>query len=168
MFIGGLLTLWVGLFPGYVVFGVRPPDRAIFTAMFIFLWTYTLLMFVLGWWTASSSVFPVTRSFARVALTLLLVSLVYLSPVRTGLSQIRLTPVLQLYSQLWDARDAYLRLAGEQGQMDVVVQSIRLNPALSDLRETIWIVGELEESPENWKNQAAAKYYGVRSITGEK
>lgn len=167
IFTCGLLALWVGLFPGYVVFGVRPPDRAIFTAMFIFLWTYTLLMFVLGW-TASSSVFPVSRSFARAVLTLLLVPLVYLSPIQTGLSQVRLIPVYRLYAQLWDARDASLVQAGEQGQTDVVVQSIRLNPALSDLQETIWIAGELEEGPENWKNRAAAKYYGLGSITGKK
>lgn len=159
--------LWMGFFPGYTVFGVRPPDRAIFTAMFIFLWIYGMVCLLIGW--SIRSLFSQTaHSWSKFVLILGLAILIYFSPVQTASSQFKLIPVFQLYAQLWDSRDTLLRLSAEQGHMDVVVVSIRRNRALSDLGATIWLLGELEENPANWKNQAAANYYNLNSITGEK
>ena len=167
VFVGGCFMLWMGLFPGYVVFGIRPPDRAVFTSMFVFLWAYALLSLLVGWFV-SRSLSPTNRDRIQLPLVLCLAFLVYLSPVRTGFSQVRLFPAFQLYTRLWDARDEFLRGASGQGETDVVVQSIRYNPALRDLRPTIWLLGELEENPNNWKNRFAAQYYGLKSIRGEK
>jgi hypothetical protein len=166
MLVCACLMLWMGLFPGYTVFGVPPPDRAIFTAMFIFLMAYALFCFLIGW--IVGSLLPSSfQNPVYVLLAFCLAVLVYLSPIQTAISQLKLIPILQLYAHLWDERDAFLRRAGEQGQGDVTIPSIRYHPDLGALKSTIWLVGELEEDPGNWKNNAASIYYGLHSITGQ-
>lgn len=167
IFIGASIMLWAGFFPGYVAFGVRPPSRAIFSAMFIFLSSYGLLCLCAGY-IVNSLLTMRWHSWIRITLLAGLAWLMYLSPLQTAYSQAGLIPVFQKYAQLWDSRDAFLRHASEQGQTDVTVQSLRLNPDLQKIKSTIWLVGELEEDPANWKNQAAANYYGLKSITGQK
>ena len=164
--LGAYLMLWMGFFPGYTVFGVRPPDRALFTSMFVFLLAYALFFFLIGWMIGSLLSAHV-RSMVYGLLALCLAAMMYQLPVKTGISQLKLIPALRLYAQLWDERDAFFRRAGEEGQMDVVVPTISYHPELAPLKSTIWLVGELEESPANWKNNAASIYYGLRTITGQ-
>jgi len=88
--------------------------------------------------------------------------------LRTAIAAAQWTPALRSYAQLWDARDAFLRQAGAQHKGAVVIPSLRRDPALHDLPSTsIWLVGELEETPAFWVNNAAATYYGVKSIAGK-
>ena len=90
----------------------------------------------------------------------------YWMQVRTASASAQLIPTLRIYAQLWDERDAFLRQAGAQHKGAVVIPSLRRNPALHDLPPTsIWMLGELEENPGFWINQAAASYYGLKSIS---
>jgi hypothetical protein len=164
-FLAAYLLLWMGFFPGYAVFGVRPPDRALFTAMFIFLMAFSLLCFLIG--RAAGSYLPTHgRNLISAVLALSLAFLLYLSPLRTGISQIKLIPVYRLYAQLWDERDAFLRKSSQQGRLNVTIPSIRYHPGLSPIKSTIWLDGDLEENPTNWKNNSVSLYYRLSSITG--
>jgi hypothetical protein len=107
---------------------------------------------------------PYAITIAQISLVLLVVWL----PVRATFSYARLIPSLRLYAQLWDERDLFLRQQSSQGARDVIVPSLRRNPALHEIQATFWLEGDLQEIPESWINQAAADYYGLASITGRK
>jgi len=107
------------------------------------------------------------RVLEGLALVLLLASMVWMQG-RTAVAAAQLVPTLRAYVQRWDARDAFLRQAGAQKQGGVVIPSLRRDPALHDLSPaSIWMLGELEENPHFWVNQAAASYYGLKSISGK-
>ncbi len=159
-------SLAAGFFPSYVAWGIRPPDRAIFVPVFIFVWAFVLLGFFAG--SHLSSYFSSgTRWYAFQSLLFaLLVLSMYWMQVRTAIASAQLIPTLRIYAQLWDERDAVLRQAGVQRKGDVVIPSLRRDPALHDLPPaSIWMLGELEENPSFWINQAAASYYGLKSIS---
>ena len=162
------ILLWAGFFPAYTVFGYRPPDRAIFTSMFIFIWAYVLLMLFAGY-LLNSFITPFMYKSIQIFMFVCLALSIYWLPVRNAYSLSKLVPGLRLYAQLWDERDEFLRQAGVQGLRDVVVQSLRRNSALHDLQElTIWMEGDIQLGDDHWINRAAARYYGLTSINGRR
>jgi hypothetical protein len=162
------ILLWAGFFPAYTVFGYRPPERAIFTSMFIFIWTYVLLMLFAGY-LLNSFITPFMYKSIQIFMFVCLALSICWLPVRNAYSLSKLVPSLRLYAQLWDERDEFLRQAGVQGLRDVVVQSLRRNSALHDLRElTIWMEGDIQLGDDHWINRSAARYYGLNSITGRR
>jgi hypothetical protein len=162
------VLLWAGFFPSFVAWGTRPPDRAIFVPMFIFVWVVVLLGVFVG--QRLSSIFAAgarRNGWQGVVFVLVFLSLVWMQ-VRTASAAAQLVPSLQAYVQLWDARDQFLRQAALQHKGAVVIPSLRRDPALRGLPSTsIWMLGELEETPHFWVNQAAADYYGLKSISGK-
>lgn len=71
-------------------------------------------------------------------------------------SWISQVPFYLNYAHRWDARDAQIRMAIEQGEKDLVIPGL-------ESREG---VAEVQLDPEDWVNQCMADYYGVDSITG--
>jgi hypothetical protein len=161
------LLLSAGFFPSYMVWGARPVDRATFLPMFILVWAYILFGFFVGRFLNSYSKPGALRTcFQGFILLSLVLALVWMQ-ARTTLASLQMVPALRTYVQLWDERDAFLRQASLQNKGDIVIPSLRRNPAMHDLRDTIWMTGELTEDRRNWINQAAARYYGVQSIAGK-
>jgi len=161
---GAYLLLWAGFATRFAVMGTRPPDRAIFTPMFLWIWMFVCLGVFAGdflhyrlrpAWQVSGS------WIAQICLALLILWL----PVRAAVSYASLAPGLRLYAQLWDERDTFLRQASARGEQEVVIDSLRRNPALHSIQTTFWIEGDLQDSPDHWINQAAASYYHLTSIT---
>ncbi len=167
IFCSAYLLMWAGFLPAFVAFGKRPPERALFTSLFILLWAYGLLMVIVGS-ILRLKIKEGIHFYLSSVLMLALGIVMVLSPLQTALVQIKLIPVYQLYAQTWDERDAYLREASQKGELDVVVPSLRRNPAFAEIKDTIWIIGDIEETPNNWKNKDMAFYYRLKSITGQK
>jgi hypothetical protein len=167
LLIGAYILLWAGFAPRFAVMGDRPPDRTIFTPMFLFIWMFVLFALLLGDFLQNHFrlfLHPYLRAIVQIGLILLIVWL----PVRATFSYAQMAPSLRLYAQLWDQRDLFLRQQSMQGVKDVIVPSLRRNPALRDIQATFWLEGDLHEVPESWINQVAADYYGLSSITGRK
>lgn len=160
-------VLSAGFFPAFVAWGSRPPDRAIFVPMFIFVWAYVLFGFLAGYLLNSYLKFGRIRTGLRAFMLLSLVVAMIWMQARTVFASLQMVPALRTYVQLWDERDAYLRQASMQNKGPIVIPSLRRNPALHDLRDTIWLTGELSETPDNWINVAASYYYRVHSISGK-
>ena len=158
------ILMWAGFVPQYAVMGIRPAERAIFMPMFLLLWAFVLLVFIAGAQTRTHLTPPVFHASRTILLAALALALFWI-PVRSAYSLSRMIPSLQLYAQHWDARDAVLRQASAEGKKDVVVESLRRNPALHDIQSTFWIEGDLQDIPDHWINQVAASYYGLSSIT---
>ena len=161
----GLLS--VGFFPAFVVWGTRPVDRAAFLPIFLFILAFMLFGFFAGRFLAGL-VQPGKRQTAlQLTLTMLLALTMLWLQGRATIAAAQLLPTLQTYARLWDERDAFLHAARSQKEGEIVVPSVRRNPDLHDIRDTIWDVGELSEDPRDWINQVAAAYYGVKSISGK-
>jgi hypothetical protein len=161
----GLLS--VGFFPAFVVWGTRPVPRAAFLPIFLFIWAFVLFGFFTGR-ALSRYVRPgKPQTYARAGLLVLLALTMFWLQARTTISTVQWLPTLQTYARLWDERDAFLRVASSQKKDDIVVPSVRRNPGLHDIRDTIWILGELSEDKRDWINLVAANYYGVKSISGK-
>lgn len=158
-------SLSAGFFPAFVVWGTRPADRAVFVPLFIFIWVFVLFGFFLGRFLSS---YPgkLRPYFQALLLLVLALSMLWVQ-VRAALAATQMLPAVQKYARLWDERDAFLRSAGAQNKDDIVLPSLRHQPGLQNIRDTIWITGELLEDPRNWINQMAASYYGVKSISGK-
>jgi hypothetical protein len=161
------VLLSAGFFPAFVAWGARPPDRAVFVPMFIFVWAYVLFGFFAGRFFNAHLKADALRTGLQGLLLILLVVAMGWTQVRTAYASLQLIPTLQTYVQLWDQRDAFLRQASLQHKGDVVIPSLRRNPAFRNIQASIWMVGELVEDKHNWINQAAASYYRVRSISGK-
>jgi len=167
LLVSAYLLMWAGFIPQYAVMGIRPAERAIFMPMYLLVWVFVLCGVFVGAQLSVRLKSPIVQA-GRTSLLAVLVLLLLWSPLRSAYSLSRLLPSLQLYAQLWDERDQFFRQQSSQGVREVVVPSLRRNPALQDLRTTFWLEGDLQEVPENWINQAAAAYYGLTSITGRK
>jgi hypothetical protein len=163
LLIGVYILLWAGFVPQYAVMNIRPAERAIFMPMALLLWVFVLCAVFAGAELDACLKPPVSQASRAILLTALALSLFWV-PVRSAYSLSWMIPSLQLYAQRWDARDAVLRQAGIQGEKEVVVESLRRNPALHEIQPTFWIEGDLQDIPEHWINQVAASYYGVASI----
>jgi hypothetical protein len=135
--------------------------------MFILMWAYILFGFFVGRFLNSYFKSGVLRiCFQGFILLSLVLALVWMQ-ARTTLASLQMVPALRTYVQLWDGRDAFLRQASLQDKGDIVIPSLRRNPAMHDLRDTIWMTGELVENRRNWINLVAAHYYRVQSIAGK-
>ena len=164
---GAYVLLWSGFIPQYAVMGIRPPDRAIFTPLFIFIWMFVLLGIFTGYFfngLIKPSLNPYARMFAQISLIFLMIWM----PFRSAFSFAKMAPSLSLYARLWDERDIYLRQQSFQGAKLVSVPSLRRNPALHDIQSSFWLEGDIQEAPDYWINQAAADYYRLMSITGKR
>lgn len=161
----GLLS--VGFFPAFVVWGTRPVDRAAFLPIFLFILAFILFGFFAGRFLAGLAQPGKRQTAIQLTLTMLLALTMFWLQGRATISAVQLLPTLQTYARLWDERDAFLRAARTQKKGNIVVSSVRRNPNLHDIRDTIWDVGELSEDPRDWINQVAAAYYGVKSISGK-
>jgi hypothetical protein len=161
---GAYILLWAGFIPQYAVMGIRPADRVIIMPMYQFLLAFVLLGLFLGIQLSSRLPSQIYRYVRVLLLTVLSVAMFWI-PVRTANSLVSLAPSLKLYAQLWDERDLYLRQASALGEKDVVVDSLRRNPALHNIQMTFWIEGDLQDSSDHWINQMAANYYGLSTIT---
>jgi len=158
------IMLWSGIFPGYAVFQVRPPDRALFTGLFIFIIAFTICGVLLG--QVIQTYFSESRRQTLIAVTSIMVGLtIYWIPVRTANSLLEIAPTIRLYSQLWDIRDAEIRQRIGIGEQDLIVCNFRRLRELDRLDDTLWISGDLYESPTHWINVAASSYYGANSIS---
>ena len=164
LLVGAYILLWAGFAPRFAVMGTRPPDRAIFTPLFLFIWMFVLLGVFAGHFIQNRiklPLHPYVRTVVQIGLLLLIVWL----PVRAAFSYASMAPSLRLYARLWDERDMFLRQQRLNGVRDVIAPSLRRNPALHDIQTTFWIEGDLQDLPDHWINQEAANYYGVASIT---
>jgi hypothetical protein len=144
--------------------GVRPAERAILMPMFLFLWMWLLLGIFTGLEAARRVPTAASPAVRGVLLVVLALGLVWL-PLRTASVYFQLVPELRLYARLWDERDTALRAASARGERQVVVESLRRNPALHAIQATFWIEGDLQDPSDHWINQVAASYYGLASIS---
>ena len=161
---GTYILFWAGFVPQYAVMGIRPAERAIFMPMFLFQWAFVAFGVFLGR-QLSSRLSPRAYSYTRVLVLASLALTLLLIPVRAAISFAGLIPELRLYSQLWDERDTILRQASAQDKGNVVVASLRHNPALHNIQTTFWIEGDLQDPADHWINQMASNYYGLASIS---
>ena len=159
--------LAAGFFPAFVVWGIRPVDRAIFIPLFIFIAASLLLGFFFGRFLSAYFKYENARIYLQGFALLVLVLGMGMMQVRVAFSELRLFSALQTYARLWDERDAFLRQASGNKKGNIVVPSLRRNPAFHDIQGTIWMTGELSENRKVWINRAAALYYGVQSISGK-
>ncbi len=164
LFVGAYILLWAGFVPQFAVMGLRPVDRAAFMPMFLFVWAFLLTGFFAGAQLSALNSNPLKLSARIISLTAL-AFLLFWVPVRTSISLLETAPVLRLYAQLWDERDAALRLAAQRGEQDVLVDSLKHNPALHAMQTSFSIEADLQDDPENWINQVAASYYGLKTIS---
>lgn len=164
LFLGAYITMWAGFVPQYAVMGIRPAERVIIMPMTLFI-TFFVLVFVASGQKLADFSLESFQTAMRRAMLLLLALVIFWLPVRSALTYVRLVPTLRTYAQLWDQRDQKLREAAADGEGDVIVKSLKRNPALHDIQTTFWIEGDLQEDPNNWINQAASIYYGLNSIT---
>ena len=164
MLINAYILMWAGFVPQYAVMNIRPTERAIFMPMFLLLWAFVLFGVFAGV-QLRTHLTPLIWQVGRAILLAALALALFWIPLRSAYSLFQMVPSLQLYAQRWDARDASLRQASADGQKDVVVESLRRNPALHDIQSTFWIEGDLQDISGHWINQVAANYYGLSSIT---
>ncbi len=142
--------------------GTRPPDRAIFTPLYLFILALVFCGLLAGD-LLRSRLRPAWPVYSLLQLSLFL--LVGWLPLRAAVSYATLAPELRLYAHLWDERDTFLRQAAARGEQEVIVNSLRSNPALHAIQASFWIEGDLQEASDNWINQEAAAYYGLTSIS---
>ena len=159
---GAFILLWAGFAPRFAAMGTRPPDRAIFTPLYLFILTLVFCGLLAGD-LLRSRLRPAWPVYSLLQLSLFL--LVGWLPLRAAVSYATLAPELRLYAHLWDERDTFLRQAAARGEQEVIVNSLRSNPALHAIQASFWIEGDLQEASDNWINQEAAAYYGLTSIS---
>ncbi len=163
----GCVMLSAGFFPAFVVWDIRPVDRAVFLPMFLFVLTFVLFGFFGGRFLSALVKTEKLRLYSQAFLLLSLTLIMLWMQMRVALVSVQLIPTLQTYARLWDERDAFLHEASTQARGNIVLPSLRHHPAMHDIRDTIWIAGELSENKFDWVNRTAAQYYGVKSISGK-
>jgi hypothetical protein len=99
-----------------------------------------------------------------------MIGLVYIAlffgPIATINANLKLLPTLRTYSILWDERDQVIRDAVNRGEKTLTVANFQNHKDLQGLdNSSLWIVGDLEEDPDYWINQGAAKYYGLDKLS---
>ena len=159
------LGVWSTLVPSFVIRGYAPPERALLIAFFL----VTCLVIFWGWLAATilHSLFIKTNTYP---LELTMIGLVYIAlvfgPIATITANLKLLPSLRIYSILWDERDQVIRDAGNRGERILTVTNFQKHKDLQGLdNASLWIVGDLEEDPDYWINQGAARYYGLDQLS---
>ena len=163
LILGATILLWAGFIPYFTVMGIRPVDRVLILPMYIFIWAFVLM----GVFTGQQLVLhlpPMVYKISQVSVMALLTFLLFWMPVRTAILYASNIPDLRLYAQLWDLRDAKLRQSSLNGDKDVIVDSLKHDPALHNIQPSFWIEADLQDDTNSWINEAAAKYYGLKSI----
>jgi hypothetical protein len=157
--------IWAALAPSFVIRGYAPPERALLIAFFL----VTCLVIFWGWLAATTlHLFLIKTNTYLLQLTT--IGLVYIAlffgPVATISSNLKLLPTLRTYSILWDERDQIIRDAVNRGEKTLTVTNFQKHKDLQALdNSSLWIVGDLEEDPDYWINQGAAKYYGLDKLS---
>ena len=164
LILGTTILLWAGFIPYFTVMGIRPVDRVLIMPMFMFIWAFVLLGVFFGL-QLKSRLSPLPGSLTTASILAILAFFLFWIPIRTAISYARIVPDLRLYAQLWDKRDLELRQASALGEQDVIVNSLKHDPALHNIQDSFWIEADLQDATDNWINEAAAAYYGLRSIT---
>ena len=159
------LGIWSALAPSFVIRGYAPPERALLIAFFL----VTCLVVFWGWLVAT-----ILRLFVLKADNYLpqfiILGLVYTAlvfgPIATITANLKLLPTLRTYSILWDERDQIIRDAVNRGEKILTVANFQKHKDLQGLdNSSLWIVGDLEEDPDYWINQGAARYYGLDKLS---
>jgi len=164
LFLNVIILMWAGFVPQFAVMGIRPAERAIFMPMFLLLWVCGLLGLFLG--VGLRVIFkPIPRMAAQVGLLLALAYMLVWLPLRFAQTYYSLATQFGMYALRWDARDSFLRQAAATGKIKVIAESLRRNPDLHAIQSTFWIDGDLQDQPDHWINEEAARYYGLESIT---
>jgi hypothetical protein len=159
------LGVWSALAPSFIIRGYAPPERAMLIAFFL----VTCLVIFWGWLAATilHLLFIKTNTYL---LQLTMIGLVYIAlffgPIATINANLKLLPTLRTYSILWDERDQVIRDAVNRGEKILTVTNFQKHKDLQGLdNSSLWIVGDLEEDPDYWINQGAAKYYGLDKLS---
>lgn len=139
--------------PGAYGTSAPPPPRALVIPQYVMTvmaacWGYAL---GLVWAAGGRRVTPRAQAGAMVVAGLSL-----LVPVMSTPAIVRSGAAMREWAQRWDETDRQIRNAYESGSRDAVV------PAL----ESVAGVGSISPDRNDWVNACAARYYGVRSITG--
>jgi len=157
----GLLTIPVVAFgliyvcyvPVFYALQYLPPDRVL-----IINW-YVLILATAAWgFVAGLSVAPrlvvVLRwpTLARIALGVVLVTLLAIPPILAALDIARTWPAARGFASTWDSDEAMLRAARANGGGTVTLARL----------DTPGHIDNLSEDPSFWTNQCVAQYFGVQ------
>jgi len=161
------LGIWSALAPSFIIRGYSPPERALLIAFFLI----TCLVIFWGWLAATLLHLFFIKTSAYL-LQLAMLGLVYIAlifgPIATITANLKLLPILITYSILWDERDQFIKDAVNRGEKILTVTNFQKHKDLRRLdNSSLWIVGDLEEDPDYWINQGAARYYGLDKLSAK-
>ena len=140
--------------PSVILTNSYPGDRQLFPATF----SLILGIFASGWISAKLILPLVTKIIPQKVISgvLLAVGIVMLIYLGTTFPQAYdKMPLYQARAAAWDARQKMILDEKSAGQVNITVPEF----------DSIYGITELGANPENWVNQCAAWYYGVKSIT---
>jgi len=131
-----------------------PGDRALLPAQF----SLSVCLFIIGWKMAQVGLAWLPKAFSfrtLIVLQSLLGLLLCAYMVRTTARVYDRLPAYQGRAEAWDQRQALILQQKAAGIENVTA------PAF----EAVYGITELKYEPENWVNECAAYYYGVKTIT---
>jgi hypothetical protein len=146
IFIAGTLA------PSYYATGVYPVERALITSQFVLMIAFTSWSLLVGIFLRRYFVNDALHSpLLMLLIVVLLISGAYDSSqkILSGL------PEVQIYANLWDARDEYIRQEVALGAQEISAASLpHISPGLA----------ELNADPNDWINRCLASYYGLSMV----
>lgn len=158
-----LASVCAALIPSYLLRGILPPERALVIPYFL----VSCCVSCWGWLTLMilKTGFRRGAHFMRLLMIGLFFVGIILGPISSTLAGLELIPILKTYSSLWDKRHQSILLAVQQNEHNVVVTDLNKNKSLSNLRLKLWLQADFEPDEKHWVNQAAARYYGLDSLS---
>jgi hypothetical protein len=138
--------------PSYYATGVYPVERALITSQFVLMIAFTSWSLLVGIFLRRYFVNDALHSpLIMLLIVVLLISGAYHSSqkILSGL------PEVQIYANLWDARDNNIRQEVALGAQEISAASLpHISPGLA----------ELNADPNDWINRCLASYYGLSKV----
>jgi hypothetical protein len=140
--------------PGAYGTSAPPPPRALIIPQ------YLMTCLASCWGFAAGARFRLRGATEQLSPVLIAVTacLLVVAPAAATPRIVASGRALRQWAFTWDRTDRQIRAAHEQGMLDAVVPAV----------DTIAGVGSISPDAGNWVNICAAKFYGLRSITGTK
>jgi hypothetical protein len=157
-FIGSLVVICCGLFPGFWSLNARPPGRSINTIYFFFIFAFLYFLITLFYYLKR------TRNYSFVMPNYIKIVLIFLILMNTFSSG----NIITSYSDLLSGR-AYKFDKEMKNRYHIITNSESKNcvvPPIENAPLTIYGYEDMELTTDkkNWKNDAIAKYFKKESI----
>ena len=133
-----------------------PADRALLGARFLLTALLALEGAILGIHLSQLESNLIQSNYINY-IALIALALFSLYPFRIAIKTLNTVNFYRQRANAWDLRDAQIRAARDEGEMNISVPEF----------DSLHGIKELDSNPNHWVNRCASRYYGVDTITAD-